>query len=66
MPCIAYWDEEHASSLPLLAFQILPLRASLSSRGALSDSDFRVWIAEWTTVPASVDPFQSYRRYFYL
>ncbi|MBC1052731.1 ATP-dependent helicase, partial [Escherichia coli] len=46
-------DEEHASSLPLIGVpDILPLRASLSSRGALSDSDFRVWIAEWATFPA--------------
>jgi hypothetical protein len=60
-------DEEHASSLPLIGVpEILPLRASLSSRGALSDSDFRVWIAEWATVPTSVDPFQPYRCYFYL
>ncbi|MGK3114618.1 type I Zorya anti-phage system protein ZorD [Candidatus Pantoea formicae] len=46
-------DEEHASSLPLIGVpKVLPLRASLSSRGALSDSDFRVWIAEWATLPA--------------
>lgn len=46
-------DEEHASSLPLIGVpDVLPLRASLSSRGALSDSDFRVWIAEWATLPA--------------
>ncbi|KAF6682213.1 type I Zorya anti-phage system protein ZorD [Pantoea sp. EKM20T] len=46
-------DKEHASSLPLIGVpDVLPLRASLSSRGALSDSDFRVWIAEWATLPA--------------
>ncbi|MWL74890.1 ATP-dependent helicase, partial [Escherichia coli] len=46
-------DEEHSSSLPLIGVpEVLPLRASLSSRGALSDSDFRVGIAEWTSVPA--------------
>lgn len=46
-------DEDHASSLPLISVpEVLPLRASLSSRGALSDSDFRVWISEWATVPA--------------
>lgn len=45
-------DEEHSSSLPLIGVpEILPLRARLSSRGALNDSDFRVWIAEWTLVP---------------
>ena len=45
-------DDEHASSLPLIGVpEILPLRASLSSRGALSDSDFRIWIAEWATLP---------------
>ncbi|MCS6056114.1 hypothetical protein LNO36_05650 [Klebsiella variicola subsp. variicola] len=45
-------DEEHASSLPLIGIpEVLPLRASMSSRGALSDKDFRVWIAEWTTLP---------------
>ena len=46
-------DEEHASSLPLIGIpEVLPLRASMSSRGALSDKDFRVWIAEWTTLPS--------------
>ncbi|EOI5730231.1 type I Zorya anti-phage system protein ZorD [Cronobacter malonaticus] len=46
-------DEDHASSLPLIGVpEVLPLRASLCSRGALSDSDFRVWISEWATVPA--------------
>lgn len=46
-------DEEHASSLPLIGVPaVLPLRASLSSRGALSDSDFRVWIAEWSILPS--------------
>lgn len=46
-------DEEHASSLPLIGVpDVLPLRASLCSRGALSDNDFRVWIAEWATLPA--------------
>ncbi len=45
-------DEEHASSLPLIGVpEVLPLRASLSSRGALSDNNFRVWIAEWATFP---------------
>ena len=44
---------EHASSRLLSVYpDVLPLRASLSSRGALSDSDFRVWIAEWATLPA--------------
>jgi hypothetical protein len=46
-------DDEHASSLPLIGVpEILPLRANLSSRGALSDSDFRIWIAQWATLPA--------------
>ncbi|ELY5829660.1 type I Zorya anti-phage system protein ZorD [Cronobacter turicensis] len=46
-------DEDHASSLPLIGVpEVLPLRASLCSRGALSDSDFRVWISEWAAVPA--------------
>lgn len=46
-------DEEHASSLPLIGVpEVLPLRAGLRSQGALSDSDFRVWIAEWVTLPA--------------
>ncbi|MBM7344436.1 type I Zorya anti-phage system protein ZorD [Pantoea coffeiphila] len=46
-------DEEHASSLPLIGIpDVLPLRASLCSRGALSDSDFRVWIDGWATLPA--------------
>ncbi len=45
-------DEDHASSLPLIGVpKVLPLRASLWSRGALSDSDFRVWISQWATVP---------------
>ncbi|EGT4441770.1 ATP-dependent helicase [Cronobacter sakazakii] len=45
-------DEDHASSLPLIGVpEVLPLRASLCSRGALSDSDFRVWISQWATVP---------------
>ena len=46
-------DEEHASSLPLIGIpEVLPLRARLSSRRALSDSDFRVWVAEWASIPA--------------
>ncbi|EOW6512459.1 type I Zorya anti-phage system protein ZorD [Cronobacter malonaticus] len=46
-------DEDHASSMPLIGVpEVLPLRANLCSRGALSDSDFRVWISEWATVPA--------------
>lgn len=46
-------DEEHASSLPMIGVpDVLPLRAALSSRGALSDNDFRVWIAEWVTLPS--------------
>ena len=46
-------DDEHASSLPLIGVPgVLPLRASLSSRSALSDSDFCVWISEWATLPA--------------
>lgn len=46
-------DEEHASSLPLIGVpDVLPLRASLSSRGSLSDNDFRVWISEWAILSA--------------
>lgn len=46
-------NDEHASSLPLIGVPgVLPLRASLSSRGALSDNDFCVWISEWATLPA--------------
>ncbi|ADP10189.1 Non-specific serine/threonine protein kinase [Erwinia sp. Ejp617] len=41
-------DEEHASSLALLGVPaILPLRASLSSGGALSDEDFQLYLGEW-------------------
>lgn len=46
-------DEEHSSSLPLIGVpEILPLRASLSSRGALNDGDFRVWISDWSSIPS--------------
>ncbi|EOI3464245.1 type I Zorya anti-phage system protein ZorD [Cronobacter dublinensis] len=46
-------DEEHASSLPLIGVpEVLPLRASLSSRGALNDGDFRIWISEWSAIPS--------------
>jgi len=59
-------DEEHASSLPLIGVpEVLPLRASLSSRGALNDGDFRVWIAEWTSIPPR-QPIRFNRRYFYV
>jgi hypothetical protein len=44
-------DEEHASSLPLIGVPDITITCKMSSRGALSDSDFRVWIAEWATVP---------------
>ncbi|MDU3301968.1 MAG: hypothetical protein E7E83_11145, partial [Enterobacter ludwigii] len=46
-------DEEHSSSLPLIGVpEVLPLRASLSSRGALNDGDFRVWVSEWSAIPS--------------
>lgn len=56
-------DEEHASSLPLIGVPDISLaRASLSSRGALSDSDFRVWILlVRLRFSPQAGPFQSYR-----
>nr|WP_318382399.1 type I Zorya anti-phage system protein ZorD [uncultured Enterobacter sp.] len=42
-------DDDHASSLTLLGVpDVIALKASLSASGALSDSDFHVYLSDWT------------------